>query len=135
MSAALWPLQQAMYQRAVGDAALGALVSGVFDEVPENQAMPYVSLGTLTSAEADAHNQLGEDIAVIWHVWSAYRGNKQAAQVLAALDALFHRKTLTVAGFTQVSVARDQALTVTDPDPDIRHMTVRYRVWLTQEEE
>lgn len=135
MSAALWPLQQAMYQRAAGDAALGALVTGVFDEVPEQQQMPYVSLGTLISAEADAHNQLGEDIAVTWHVWSAYRGNREAAQILAALDVLFHRKPLAVAGYRDVSVARDQALTVPDPDPDVRHMTVRYRVWLTHEEE
>lgn len=134
MSAALWPVQVGMYQRAAADPALGALVTGVFDNVPDEQPLPYISLGSITSNTDDAHNQRGADLSVVWDIWSAHPGNKEAAAILAALDALFHRQALAVAGFTDVSVARTQALTVTDPDPDIRHISVRYRVWLTQDE-
>ena len=49
MTAALWPLQQAVYARLTGHAPLMALVTGVFDEVPENQPHPYVSLGSITA--------------------------------------------------------------------------------------
>lgn len=132
MTAALWPLQQAVYAKATGHAPLMGMVSGVFDEVPEDVAHPYVSIGTLTESVADAHNQRGLDVAVVLHVWSKYRGFKQAAQILAALDEALDRQPLTVAGFRDVSIAHDQHTELRDPDPQIRHINVSYRVWLTK---
>ncbi|MFD6432817.1 DUF3168 domain-containing protein [Streptomyces venezuelae] len=132
MTAALWPLQQAVYAKATGHAPLMALVSGVYDEVPEAVAHPYVSLGSITENAADAHNQRGLDASVVLHVWSKYRGFKQAALILAQLDAALDRQPLTVAGFRDVSIAHEQHQELRDPDPDIRHINVSYRVWLTK---
>ncbi|MFC8124654.1 DUF3168 domain-containing protein [Streptomyces sp. NPDC057302] len=132
MTAALWPLQQAVYAKAIGHAPLMALVSGVYDEVPEDVAHPYVSLGSITENVADAHNQRGLDVLVVLHVWSKYRGFKQAAQILAALDAALDRQPLAVAGFRDVSIAHEQHQELRDPDPQIRHINVSFRVWLTK---
>lgn len=132
MTAALWPLQQAVYAKLTGHAPLMALVTGVYDEVPEAVAHPYVSLGSITENVSDAHNQRGLDAAVVLHVWSKYRGFKEAAVILDALDTALDRQPLTVAGFRDVSIAHDQHTEVRDPDPDIRHINVSYRVWLTK---
>ncbi|QUI32435.1 DUF3168 domain-containing protein [Streptomyces alfalfae] len=132
MTAALWPLQQAVYAKATGHAPLMALVTGVYDEVPEAVAHPYISLGSITENVADAHNQRGLDASVVLHVWSKYRGFKQAALILAALDEALDRQPLTVAGFRDVSIAHEQHQELRDPDPDIRHINVSYRVWLTK---
>lgn len=132
MTAALWPLQTAVYAKLTAHAPLMALVSGVYDEVPEDVAHPYVSFGTLTETASDAHNQRGLDVAVVLHVWSKYRGFKQAAQILAALDEALDRQPLTVPGFKDVSLAHDQHTELRDPDPQIRHINVSYRVWLTK---
>lgn len=132
MTAALWPLQQAVYAKLTGHAPLMALVSGVYDEVPEQVAHPYVSIGSITENVDDAHNQRGLEASVVLHVWSKYRGFKEAAGILAALDAALDRQPLTVAGFRDVSIAHQQHTQLRDPDPDIRHINVSYRVWLTR---
>jgi hypothetical protein len=132
MTAALWPLQQAVYAKLTGHAPLMALVSGVYDEVPEQVAHPYVSLGSITENVDDAHNQRGLEASVVLHVWSKYRGFKEAAGILAALDAALDRQPLAVAGFRDVSIAHQQHTELRDPDPDIRHINVSYRVWLTK---
>lgn len=132
MTAALWPLQQAVYAKLTAHAPLVALVSGVYDEVPEQVAHPYVSIGSITETTDDAHNQRGLEASVVLHVWSKYRGFKEAAGILTALDSALDRQPLTVAGFKDVSIAHEQHTEVRDPDPDIRHINVSYRVWLTK---
>ncbi|CAL9301262.1 MULTISPECIES: DUF3168 domain-containing protein [Streptomyces] len=132
MTAALWPLQVAVVQKARAHAPLTALVTGVFDEVPENQPHPYITVGSITENVADAHNQRGLDASVVLHIWSRYRGYKQAAEILSALDAALDRQPLTVVGFKDVSIAHQQHTELRDPDPEIRHINVSYRVWLTK---
>ena len=134
MTAALWPLQVAVVQKARSHNPLVALVSGVYDEVPEPAPFPYVSLGSITEIVDDAHNQRGLEATVVWHVWSKHRGFKEAALILAELDAALDRQPLTVDGFTDISVAHQQHTELRDPDPAIRHINVSYRVWLTKEE-
>ena len=132
MTVALWPLQVAVVTRARSHAPLMALVSGVFDEVPEDTAHPYVTVGSITETVSDAHNQRGLDAQVEMHIWSRYDGYKEAAEIAAALDAALDRQPLTVTGFRDVSVAHVQHTELRDPDPDIRHINVSYRVWLTK---
>ncbi|MVO87931.1 DUF3168 domain-containing protein [Streptomyces sp. p1417] len=132
MTSALWPLQTALYAKLTGHGPLMALVSGVYDEVPEQAAHPYVSFGSITETADDAHNQRGLEVAVVLHVWSKYRGFREAAAVLTALDVALDRQPLTVTGYRDVSIAHTQHTEVRDPDPDIRHVNVSYRVWLTR---
>ncbi|MEU0309783.1 DUF3168 domain-containing protein [Streptomyces cyaneofuscatus] len=133
MTTALWPLQEAVYAKLTADSALMALVRGLYDEVPETAAFPYVSFGSATEVVDDAHNQRGLAVNLVLHVWSKYPGKKEAAGILAALDNVLDRQPLDVAGFRDVSVAHQQHQHVRDPDPDIRHINVAYRVWLTKE--
>jgi hypothetical protein len=134
VTAALWPLQQAVYTKLKNHAPLTALVSGVYDEVPETAAHPYVTIGSITELVDDAHNQRGLEADVVLHVWSKYRGWREASLILSALDTALDRQPLTVAGFRDVSIAHRQHQQLRDPDPDIRHINVTYRVWLTKED-
>ncbi|WP_306186972.1 DUF3168 domain-containing protein [Streptomyces sp. MK5] len=131
MATGLWPLQEAVYAKLTADAALMGLVTGVFDEVPEEQPFPYVTLGSITEVPDDAHDRQGLTAQVVLHVWSKYRGYREAAQILAAVDAVLDRKPLAVDGFTDISVAQAQHQSMRDSDPTIRHINVQYRVWMT----
>lgn len=133
MTAALWPLQAAVYSKLTADTALMGLVTGVLDYVPEAQVAPYVTIGAITEVPSDSHSQRGLTSNLSLHVWSRYRGYKQAADILAALDALLDRQPLTVAGYIDVSIANSQSQELRDPDPELRHIAVTYRVWLTKE--
>lgn len=133
MTAAAWPLQQAIYTKVTSASTVMDLVTGLFDEVPEGQPYPYISFGSITEVQDDAHGQAGLATEVVLHIWSAYRGNKEAAQILAALTTVLHRQPLTVAGYEDVSIAHVRHQSLRDPDPAIRHINVAYRVWMTEE--
>ncbi|MFM9629515.1 DUF3168 domain-containing protein [Streptomyces galilaeus] len=132
MATALRPVQTAVYQKLTGSTALMALVSGVFDEVPEPAPYPYVSFGSILEYPDDAHDRQGLDVLVTLHVWSKALGNAQAADIFAALDDALDRVPLSVAGFTDVSIKHTQHQSIKDPDPDVRHINATYRVRLTR---
>ncbi|WP_432118481.1 DUF3168 domain-containing protein [Streptomyces sp. bgisy032] len=133
MATALRPLQAAVLQRLKASPALTALVSGVFDEVPEPAPYPYVSIGSITETADDAHDRQGLDCLVTLHVWSDAPGPAQAYDIFAALDAALDRQPLAVAGFTDVSIRHEQHQALKDPDPKIRHINAQYRVRLTRD--
>lgn len=126
-------LQQAIYARLAADSALDALTTGIFDEVPAGAATPYVVIGEVTEDLSEAHDRSGINATVTLHIWSKYRGYYEAAQILREVDRLLHRIGLAVPGFTNVSIAQEQHQFMRDPDPDYRHVMVRYRVWLESE--
>lgn len=132
MATALRPLQSAIYANLTASSGLLALVSGVYDEVPEPAPYPYVSFGSITEAPDDAHDRQGLDVMVTIHVWSTAPGMGEAYDVFAAVDAALDRVPLTVTGFTDVSIRHDNHQALKDPDPDVRHINAQYRVWLTR---
>jgi hypothetical protein len=121
-----------VFAKLKGSTALSALVTGVYDEVPEGAVLPYVSIGSITETADDAHDHQGLDTLIVVHVWSDYPGNAEAADIFAAVDAALDRVPLIVAGFKDVSIKHDQHQFVKDSDPRIRHVNAQYRVWLTK---
>jgi hypothetical protein len=132
VTTAALPLQRAIYARLAGDEDLTALV-GVYDEVPEGAAYPYVVLGDTVETPDEEHGRGGLVVMHTLHIWSKYRGFTEALNILGHVNRLLHRQPLTVAGFTDVSIAHDYSATLRDPDPQIRHVPARYRAWLTEE--
>ena len=45
----MWELQKAIYAQLNGDSALGGLVTGIYDYVPEGSNSPYVVIGDMKS--------------------------------------------------------------------------------------
>jgi hypothetical protein len=127
-------IQTAVYTKLTGDAELTALVSGVFDEVPEGTEYPYVVLGDIMETPSEASEQTGTNTTATIHVWSKQRGNKQTADLLRHVDRVLHREPLTVDGFTNVSVTNTFLHILRDPDPAIRHGVARFRIWTQKEE-
>lgn len=133
MATALRPLQTAIYAKLTASADLLALVSGVYDEVPEPTPYPYVSFGSFTEVPDDTHDAQGLDVMVTLHVWSKAPGFAQSYDIFAALDAALDRVPLTVAGFRDVSIVHDNHQAMKDPEPGVRHINVQYRVRLTRD--
>ena len=55
MSLHSWPLQQAIFSKLNGASLVdydGSAISGVFDDVPEQTAYPYVVIGEETATES-----------------------------------------------------------------------------------
>lgn len=124
----VWPIQTAIYSTLTGDAALTGDITGVFDEVPEGQAYPYISIGEVTVTSQGAHDRFGARSTITLHGWSTYHGKKEITALIGHLLRLLDQQTLEVDGHHTVAVRHEQTVTQRENDTDIRHAAVRFAV-------
>lgn len=125
---ALLAVQTAIYQKLTTDAALTAKVTGVFDDVPDGQAFPYVQLGDATEEPFRTFKRDGSNSTFTVHVFSRYRGFMEAYEVAALVNAALDGATLNLGGFDPVSCYYEGSSTLTDPDGITRHIPIRFRI-------
>lgn len=125
---ALLSIQQAIYQILTADTTLMTKITGVFDQAPQDQAFPYVTIGEATSSPFRTMSRFGEEITITLHIWSQYHGFKESNEILAELNRLLADQDLTVTGYDVVSCMYDFSETLRDPDGITRHVPVRYRI-------
>lgn len=129
------PLQTAMYARMVADETLLALLGGayIYDEAPETQRDNYVTIGEVFSLPDNAHDGFGAESIATLHVWSRYRGFAQGLAIAGQIQKLFDHRPLDVAGHEVIAVHFESAQTLSDPDPQVRHIPIRFRIFTEQE--
>lgn len=126
-TAALLSLQGAIRARLLGDSALAAEVAGrVYDEVPEGAPKPYLSIGDAVETPDNELAAFGSRVAHSVHVWSGYAGFAEALRIAGHLVRLLDHQPLTVPGRGLVAARHEQTITMRDPDPDVRHVVVRF---------
>lgn len=123
----LWPLQQAIFQRLVQDSALNGVVTGVFDDVEEGTAFPYVTVGEPTSTPFETKTSFGEEVAVVLHCWSQYAGKKEAYEILNLMLQAITKAPLIVEGFTLFNTQLEQLNVITDIDDVTKHGVMRLK--------
>lgn len=128
-------VQTAIYQRLKGDATLAGMVTGVYDYVPEGTSYPYVRIGDHLSIPDNTHDTYGREITATIHVWTRARGNAQGQAIAARIwELLDHRAgDVEVAGHRVVSIRQEFDQVLPDPDPEVRHHILRFRIQTEQE--
>ena len=123
-------VQQALYVKLTGDAALTALITGVYDFVPEDVAFPYLVIGEAIETPDNSHDRYGWQTVVTLHVWTRSRGHAKGLGIGKRITQLLDHQPLTVTGFDHVASRFEFSQPLTDPEPpgDIRHLILRYRV-------
>lgn len=134
MTTALLPfneLQKQMYATLNGN-----ISANVYDNVPENVTKPWVTIGEVTSAPDNWHDGFGWDCLATVHVWTKSRGFKSALDIASEIVALLDHKVDSLAmapTWSVVSIRLSQIQTLRDPDPEIRHVPVQFRIVIHQE--
>jgi hypothetical protein len=127
---ALWELQKAVYSRLSNDSVLTAMVTGVFDEISENQPLPFVQIGDDTVNPYDSKTHNGEDSTLTLHVWSAGPGKTEAKKIMDAVLQAMTKNPLTLTGFKVEGIKRE-FLEVFN-DGQAYHGVCRFRVYIKQ---
>ena len=112
-------VNQALYARLAGDATLVTmLASGTLsifvDSAPDNAPLPFVVFSHQSGIELSlqAHRDPDELLYV-----RAFAGSPSlAGSIDARLDQLLHFQPLTVAGFTNIWLARETDISLTEKD-------------------
>lgn len=133
-------LQQAIYDQLTGDSTLMALVTGVYDDVPQaadsgaSSAFPYVTIGEDIHQDWSTDTSLGDDATITVHTWSRYRGRKQTKQIQGAIYDALTRVNLSVTGYTMVAIDYVDEQSFVDTDGLTRHGVSTFRVLLDEME-
>ncbi len=140
--------QRAIVARLRGSAPLAALLAkikdvtpltpAVIDRVPEGQGYPYVRVGDHLSTPDNTLTTFGRQVTVTLHVWtktgSMVPGQDIADLIVGLLD---HQPAaistlLSTSGHRCVSIRHEFSQALDDPDPQIRHHVLRFRVITSQ---
>lgn len=131
MSDALFAVQDAVYVLLAGNASMQALLGAparIYDHAPPDAAFPFVTLGAAEAQAWDDKTGFGARQIMALHVWSRYRGRKEALAILNAVHALLHYGNLTVTGHNAVACRwRDSAIML-DDDGLTYHGIAHYQI-------
>jgi uncharacterized protein (UPF0248 family) len=96
--------------------------------------MPYVRVGDHLSIPDNDLGSFGRQITATLHVWTKARGNATGQDIAARINAILDHQSagLVIPGHRVVSIRNEFDQALTDPDPEIRHHVLRFRVITAQ---
>lgn len=118
-------LQQAIYEQLT--VSIGGTYP-VFDDVPQDQPAPYITIGDDSVDEFDTDTTRGFDAEIVIHCWSEYQGRQEVKQMQTAVYRALHRQTLASGALEFAGVTQEFSETLLDPDGVTRHGVQRFRI-------
>lgn len=81
---------------------------GVYDDVPQTAAFPYLRISTPTGIPFDTFGTAGKERTVQVSVFSQYEGTKEAHDILDKVVQLLNHQALAITGHTTVLIDYEQ---------------------------
>ena len=132
MTSAAWDIQKAIY------AALASAVAPVvvYDNVPQNAAFPYVTIGEDTAIQWDtmpdgSGKGHGQEATLTIHTWSRYAGRKETKELQGSIYTALHNQSLSMDDHTMALLQFEYADSFMDDDGRTRHGVQRFRMLVT----
>lgn len=142
------PIQRAIVGILRADATLTGLLPPAYDVTPpapavvdqphEKQVKPYVRVGDHLSIPDHDHTSYGREVTETIHIWTQARSNKPGQTIADAITAALDNQTAKVSaaladdGHKCVTIRQEFDQALEDPDPQIRHHVVRFRLQTQQ---
>lgn len=124
-------IQTKLFEILNGDSDLTNLIQGVFDNVPDNQTFPYVTVGEISMSHMGGFSFDGFDGDYTIHTWSRARGRQSSQLILNRIYTLLHTTKLSLAdGFNTMVNTCELNEILLDPDGVTYHGVQRYRLML-----
>lgn len=142
------PIQRAIVARLRADTTLAGLlapavgvtpaVPAVVDQPAEGQSKPYIRVGDHLSIPDNCHTSMGREVTEAIHIWTKTRTNKDGQDIADAVTASLDHQVaafsalLEVDGHRCVTIRQEFDQALEDPDPQIRHHVLRFRIQTEQ---
>ena len=129
-----YQLQFGIYTALDNDAALSALIVGIYDnpaqagDPSDDTLFPYVTISDGTSQPWDTDTDRGDEAIAQIHVWSRASNALEAKQIQDAIYSVLHRGTIVISG--SVFIGSDYMTQTVQRDPDgiTRHGVQEFRI-------
>ena len=128
MTVGQFPLQTALFSKLNSDSNLtSTLGAGVYDDVPQGSAYPFVQIGDDTTRDYSTKDVDGSETTISIHVWSRGHGSMETKQIMDRIHTLLHDVSLSVSGYNYINGRFEFADVLRDPDGITRHGVMRFR--------
>jgi len=107
--------------------AAGSAITGVFDDVPEGTAYPYIVVGEESSNNISTKSLDMHEHTLTIHTWSQYRGLKDIKVIMKQIYDNLNDVSLSVSGGQAVNMKQEFLTTLVDADGITRHGIMRFR--------
>ena len=107
--------------------AAGSAITGVFDDVPEGTAYPYIVVGEESSNNISTKSLDMHEHTLTIHTWSQYRGLKEIKVIMKQIYDNLNDVSLNVTGGQAVNMKQEFLTTLVDADGITRHGIMRFR--------
>lgn len=137
-------LQKVVVARLKSDSTLATLLGSspsdarIVDQPREGMPYPYVRVGDQLSTADNDLTSFGRSVVMTLHIWTRKRGTLTGQDIAARIVELLDHQTaalsalLAVEGHRVVSIRGEFDQALTDPDPEIRHHVLRFRLATAQ---
>lgn len=126
-------VQTVIYSALSVDAGLAALVSTrIYDNVPQDTAYPYVTIGDDTHTADNTDDELGSSVVCTIHTWSRERGMRETKLIQDAIYDALNRANLSLAGYVIVNVLSEGSDSFLDVDGLTRHGVSNFRLLIDE---
>lgn len=122
---ASWAVQLALYAALEG--ASGLEGAGVYDEVPEGAAHPFLTIGEAKTSEYGGVEGAREHEVRV-HAYSRWGGRRELKRIEGAVHDALHGAALPLEGHRLVSCRFVFADVIRQPGQDTFHAVMRYRL-------
>lgn len=97
-------LQKAIYEKFLASSTLMAIISGVFDNVPQGTQYPFVTFNQVSTIDISNLENSCTEHKIDINIWSREGGKKQASDIMDIIYGLLHNGTITVFGHSLISM-------------------------------
>lgn len=106
MSSPAWELQKSIYAALINASDVTTAIGGarIFDSVPRDAKLPYVTFGAKSSRDWSTDTDEGQEHAITLHVWSDAGGEREAQLIMEAVRSALHDAPLAITGHRLVSL-------------------------------
>lgn len=108
-----------LYAALKNNAALAAVITGIYDMPPDNATSPYIQVGATQEVSDELLDNTGAEITTTLHIWSRYAGRKEIIQISALVKMAMPDWAL----YDGIEIMRD------DAEPDWWHGVIDIRYY------
>lgn len=120
-------VQRAVIAALRASAPLMAVVTGVFDQAPDEQAFPYIEIQEIDGTDASTKTKDALDMRITFDIWSAKRGNLETWQIMGLIRDVLQRQRLALTDHEMITpFLEDFRTAFSDEDPRYRHGVQRF---------
>lgn len=115
-------------QVAVFDRLEAEVSCPIYDSVPMNAAMPYITIDSEISSNSDILNGRRDTRLFYLSVWSNFKGQEEVKRLMGEVDSALHRRPLPVETGRVISVLVDRKQANRDADGETYQGSVTLRI-------